>query len=343
MKNFFVAVFIAALAFSACEKKPSQNETNASSTEVNSSAVSVEQNRAAAKQGASSELVIKALELKDKGDSFEIAHSLGTAQIPKNPSKVVIFDIAALDTFEALELNDKIVGVTAKTLPKYLEQFSSKPSVGSVTEADLEAVKELEPQLILISGRQAKFFDKLNEIAPTIFVGVNNKDFWNSFTQNTAVLAEIFDKKDQALGKIEALKAKIDAKKANLNKDKKTLILLTNANRISAYGSGSRFGLIHDVLGLSEADTNIKVGTHGSRIDSEYVLKVNPDYIFVVDRNAIVGNVEKAQDAINNELIAKTKAAQNGKIIYLDPEYWYLSGGGLKSLETMIEEVYNAL
>lgn len=336
MKKIFAVAFAAALAFSACDKKASQNEANAS-------AVNVEQNKAAAKQGASSELVIKALELKDNSDSYEIIHSLGIAKIAKNPSKVVIFDIAALDTFKALELDEKVAGVTAKTLPKYLENFSSKPSVGSVTEADLEAVKELEPDFILISGRQAKFFDKLNEIAPTIFVGANNKDFWNSFSANTLALAEIFGKKAEAQEKINALKAKIDAKKSSLDKEKKTLILLTNANRISAYGSGSRFGLIHDVLGLSEADSNIKVGTHGNRADSEYVLKINPDYIFVVDRNAIVGNAQKAQDSMNNELIAKTKAAQNGKIIYLDPEYWYLSGGGLGSLETMIDEVYNAL
>lgn len=40
--------------------------------------------------------------------------SLGENKIPKNPSKVVILDLGILDTFDALKLNDKVVGVPAK-------------------------------------------------------------------------------------------------------------------------------------------------------------------------------------------------------------------------------------
>lgn len=34
-----------------------------------------------------------------------------------------------------------------------------------------------------------------------------------------------------------------------------------------------------------------------------------------------------------------TNAFKNGKIIYLDPNYWYLSGGGLISVSEMLKEV----
>lgn len=103
-------------------------------------------------------------------------------------------------------------------------------------------------------------------------------------------------------------------------------------------------GIIHDVLGINAVDENIKVGTHGKSINSEFILEKNPDYIFVVDRNIIVGNKERAQGILDNALVAKTKVAQNKKIIYLDPEYWYLaSGNGLESLKTMILEIKNAV
>ncbi|EIE9414090.1 enterochelin ABC transporter substrate-binding protein CeuB, partial [Escherichia coli] len=112
----------------------------------------------------------------------------------------------------------------------------------------------------------------------------------------------------------------------------------------SAFGPQSRFGIIHDVLGINAVDENIKVGTHGKSINSEFILEKNPDYIFVVDRNVILGNKERAQGILDNALVAKTKAAQNKKIIYLDPEYWYLaSGNGLESLKTMILEIKNAV
>ena len=35
----------------------------------------------------------------------------------------------------------------------------------------------------------------------------------------------------------------------------------------------------------------------------------------------------------------KTNAYKNDKIVYLNAEYWYLSGGGLISMKEMIKEV----
>jgi len=165
-------------------------------------------------------------------------------------------------------------------------------------------------------------------------VGINNADFLNSFENKTLTIAKLYDKEDEARAKIEAIKADINSAKQGVDSSKTGLIILTNANRMSAFGSASRFGIIHDVLGIKPVDANIKVGRHGNSINAEYVLEKNPDYLFVVDRNVIVGNQEKAQDSLNNPIIAKTKAAQTGKIIYLNPEYWYLSGGGLNSFNS---------
>ncbi len=46
---------------------------------------------------------------------------------------------------------------------------------------------------------------------------------------------------------------------------------------------------------------------------------------------------------IINELVKKTSAYKNNKIVYLDADSWYLSGGGLKSLKSMAKEVEEAL
>ncbi|GJM75015.1 hypothetical protein HMSSN036_72310 [Paenibacillus macerans] len=39
----------------------------------------------------------------------------------------------------------------------------------------------------------------------------------------------------------------------------------------------------------------------------------------------------------------KTNAYKNGKIIYLDANYWYLSGGGLLSMPEMLKEVQEGI
>ncbi|EAL0153816.1 enterochelin ABC transporter substrate-binding protein CeuB, partial [Campylobacter jejuni] len=171
-----------------------------------------------------------------------------------------------------------------------------------------------------------------------------NANFLSSFENNVLSVAKLYGLEKEALEKISDIKNEIEKAKSIVDEDKKALIILTNSNKISAFGPQSRFGIIHDVLGINAVDENIKVGTHGKSINSEFILEKNPDYIFVVDRNVIVGNKERAQGILDNVLVAKTKAAQNKKIIYLDPEYWYLaSGNGLESLKTMILEIKNAV
>ena len=43
----------------------------------------------------------------------------------------------------------------------------------------------------------------------------------------------------------------------------KTLFVLTTGGKMSAYGAGSRFGMIHSDFGFPQADENIKPGNHG--------------------------------------------------------------------------------
>ena len=52
---------------------------------------------------------------------------------------------------------------------------------------------------------------------------------------------------------------------------------------------------------------------------------------------------QPAEQVLNNDLVKGTKAYQNKNIVYLDPNYWYLSGGGLVSLSEMVKEVEAAL
>ena len=75
----------------------------------------------------------------------------------------------------------------------------------------------------------------------------------------------------------------------------------------------------------------------------EYIADLNPDYLFVVDRGAVVGGESSAQGTLNNELINSTDAAKNGNIIYLDAALWYTATGGFTSTLKMVDEVSTAI
>src|SRR5699024_3666416 len=112
---------------------------------------------------------------------------------------------------------------------------------------------------------------------------------------------------------------------------KNGLIVLANDDKISAYGPESRFGLIH-VFGIPAVDEGIEVSTHGQNVTFEYVVEQNPDLLYVIDRSAAIGEGSAAEQVVENDLMEDTKAMQNDDIYYLDPDYWYLSGGGLQSV-----------
>ena len=105
----------------------------------------------------------------------------------------------------------------------------------------------------------------------------------------------------------------------------------------------ARAGFRFEVI-VSEADENIEsAGQHGAKVSFEYIADLNPDYLFVVDRGAVVGGEASAQGTLNNELINSTDAAKNGNIIYLDAAVWYTATGGFTSTLKMVDEVSTAI
>lgn len=286
----------------------------------------------------------EASENEEQPAEVVVEHELDTTTVPVNPEKVVVFDYGTLETLD--ELGVEVAGVPQGNLPPHLENYESDEytNVGSLKEPDFEALAVLDPDLIIISGRQSEVYDDLAELAPTIYMGVDTGNYLESFKANVETLGEIFAEEELAAEKLDEVLAVVDEVKASTESSEgKGLIVLTNDGSISAYGAGSRFGLIHDELGVAQVDENIEVATHGQNVSFEYIAETNPDYLFVIDRNTIVGGEESAQKTLDNDLVQGTNAGQNDKIIYLDPNYWYISGGGLESVREMATEVRDAI
>jgi iron complex transport system substrate-binding protein len=281
---------------------------------------------------------------EEKAKEVTITHKYGEVTIEKNPKKVVVFDFGVLDTLDTLGV--EITGLPQAIVPKTLEKYagSEYTNVGSLKEPDFEALHELQPDVIFISGRQAELYDQFAEIAPTVFVDVDYANYIPSLEKNFNLLAEIFEKEDALVTKMDELKASIgELNKEASASDSKALILLANEGKISAFGPASRYGFVHDVFGFKAVDDNIEVAQHGQSVTFEYILEKNPDVLFVIDRSAAVGGEIAAKDTIENELVKKTNAYKNGKIIYLDAVNWYIAGNGITSTQSMIEEVKAAI
>jgi len=281
----------------------------------------------------------------DTTDSVEITHKLGKTPIKKLPTRIVTLDIGALETLTALGVTP--VGVPKKYMPEYLDGLKNNADVadvGSVIEPDFEAINAVSPDLILMSTRQERFYEELSHIAPTIFIGTDNKNYLPSFKENTMLLASIVNKEDEANEKLQALEAKIKSAQERFEQDSsKALFLIYNNGKFSAFGQGSRFGFIHDVLHIKPVMELQDESVHGQKVSNELIAEANPDYLFIVDRNAAVVGKKANLSEVENPLVKQTNAYKNQKIFYLDPNLWFISGGGLTSVDLMVDDIVKKL
>lgn len=270
--------------------------------------------------------------------AVDVTDAQGTRDLPQRPRTVVVFDLAALDTLDALGVAVKGVPDWAMTgdLEKYRGDAYAK--VGSLFEPDFEAVAALEPDLIVIGGRSQKHFAALSEIAPVLDLTPDNTDFRGSVKRNAEAIGKLFGKEAEVAERLHTLDA-TTARLREMTADQgRGLVVLTTGGKISAYGPGSRFSEIHDLYGLAAADPTIEATTHGQVISWEYILKVNPDWLIVIDRDAAIGKAETpARALLDNELVNRTRAAEAGHVVYLDPVAMYLTSSGLRAEQAIAD------
>lgn len=269
-----------------------------------------------------------------------VTHELGEVKVPLNPQRVVVFDYGILDQLDQLEV--PVVGLPKATLPSFLSSYDAGDyaDVGTLKEPDFEAVHALNPDLILISTRTQAAYEELSRIAPTVYITVDSADYLNSLETNAALIGSFFNKEAAARAEVAALKERAEAIRSRVTPMSETaLIILANDGSLSAYGKVSRFGLIHHALGFAEADTAIEASTHGQNVTYEYILKKNPQHLFVIDRAKVVGGEINAGKAMDNDIIRQTRAHADDRIHYLDAEVWYITAGGFTGTGLMLDEI----
>jgi len=276
---------------------------------------------------------------------LEITHPLGTTKLKANPEKVVVFDFGTLDTLAKLGVD--VIALPKASIPSNLSQYNDAKyeDAGTLKEPDFEKLNKLKPDVIFIGGRTAEAYDELSKIAPTIQMSLDTSKFSESFAHNVNLLGQVFGKEAEVAPQLEAYNASVAGLKEKASGAGKSLIVLTTGGKISAYGPGSRFASIHDVYGFEAVDTTLKVETHGNSISNEYIAEKNPDILFVIDRDAVVSGegASPAKEVIENDLVKKTNAYKNGKIFYLDANYWYLTNGGLNAETEMVKQAAQAV
>ena len=113
-------------------------------------------------------------------------------------------------------------------------------------------------------------------------------------------------------------------------------------------GNDGRCSIIGREVGYENigVDAEIDTSTHGNEASFEFIVEKDPEYIFVLDRDAAIQTegVQLAQEVMENDLVKGTQAYQNGNIVYLaHPAVWYTAEGGITALDLMLQDLESEL
>jgi iron complex transport system substrate-binding protein len=268
-----------------------------------------------------------------------ITTAQGEVSLPAAPQKIVVLDVAAADTLDALGV--PIAGAPAKLYVEYLKdvQDSALP-VGSLFEPDFEAIAGLAPDLIIAGGRSVKQVEPLSRIAPAVDMSIWGGDHIATALARLRSYGALMGR-EAAAAELEAeFNATLARAKAAVAGRGAALIVMTNGPKISAYGAGSRFGWLHKALALPEAVESVDAQTHGEAVSFEFIAEADPEWLIVVDRATAIGqDNQSAAVTLDNALVAGTRAWRKGQVIYLDAAGIYVAGGGIQSMTGTLEEI----
>ncbi|MEN1944526.1 ABC transporter substrate-binding protein [Luteimonas sp. MJ293] len=296
-------------------------------------------------------------------EPFEVKHAQGVTTVAEAPARTVVFDLAALDNLHAL--GAEAVGVPDARFAGALEHYADAryAKVGTLFEPDLEAVRALAPDLIIVGDRSAPSYDALAEIAPTLDLTPATDSFFSDALAAIESMGRLYDREAQATTLVAELRELRDQVMARAQGQDGVVLFTLNGNA-SPHAPGARFGTPLDVLGLAStlpaldtpwvrtADTRSARPKPGSpeaeaaRAAQAQALgdamAADPDWLIVLDRGAATGGGE-ATDLSQIEAVTATSAWQAGRVFRLDPAGWYLSAGSHTVLRQTLEQFLQAL
>lgn len=298
---------------------------------------------------------------KEAGEMIKITALNGNkeeveVEVPYNPERIAILDMAALDILDNLGLNERVVG-SATTSLDYLQDYVTNKEIvnlGTIKEADLEAVMKSDPDIIFIGGRLSASYEQLSEIAPVVYLATDAQlGLVESVHKNASTIASIFGMQNEVAEKMAGYQARIE-KLQEFGKNATAIIGMSTSGSFNILGNDGRCSMISKEIGFenigataasSKADKKEEgsaTSTHGNEASFELLMKLNPDYLFVLDRDAAIQTEGAllARDIVENELTMKTNAYKNGNILYLaHPDVWYTAEGGITALDIMLQDL----
>ncbi len=268
----------------------------------------------------------------------------GEVEIPADPQRIV--DLSGNSDILSI-LGYSVVGTANSdaydytVFPSYLEDVLEGAEILGYSmqdSMDVEAVMNLQPDLIIISTVQEKMYEQLSEIAPTVMIQLEALD-WK---EDVLTFAEIFGKTEEAevwLTSYEEKAAAVGEQiKEMYGEDTSYLSFLASGGQFFVF-TGAGFGsVLYEDLGLEKPvglpdqdDISLPVVTYDG------LAAIEADVIFVMATEEDKAELES--NAIWNNL----PAVQNGNVVMLEASPYFNQGYSCIGRELLLDEIAEML
>ncbi|OEV04893.1 ABC transporter substrate-binding protein [Streptomyces oceani] len=283
---------------------------------------------------------------ESSGPSHTVRTYKGKVEVPENPKRVVVLDTAELDS--AITLGVRPVGATKADVGKdflgYLPKKDLKgiENVGTIGQPNLEKIAELDPDVILTNGsRDAKNYDKLKQIAPTVMTESTGREWKKNFQ----VHAKALDKEAEAKKVLADYDQHVTRVTRSLGGERTAGSLETNVIRfvegadMRIYGDGSYIATLLKDVGLGRPPIVDKATAHDGlmlEVSPEQVDKADADILFYTS----YGDKQKSgeHDALDSGLWKGMEVVRDDKAHRVDDELW-IQGIGYTAAEQILDQL----
>lgn len=283
--------------------------------------------------------------------TVEIMDVHGAVNVPVNPKNVVALDNRTFETLSdwGIELAAVPKGVMPADSPYVNDE--SVQDIGNHREPNLEILAAVDPELVIVGQRFASYYEDIKALVPNAAVidlnfdvseeaATPGENLVNGLKDSTIALGQIFDKNEEAKMLVaDFYKAIEDAKSAYNGTDSIMSVVVSGGNiGFSAPGSGRVWGPMYEIFGWTPA---LEIGAassnhQGDDVSVEAIAQSNPDWLFVLDRDAATSSTTDAvpaQDVIDNSpALQNITAVTEGRIVYA-PNDTYTN----ESIQTYLE------
>ncbi|WP_245588628.1 ABC transporter substrate-binding protein [Deinococcus pimensis] len=259
-----------------------------------------------------------------------ITHDLGTATLPKKPTRIVALGPHALDLLLSLGIQPVGYGEASTYLAtpafgspirniKYLgSRVTTVPTnVGDRYHPNLEILMTLKPDLIVGENYASEAYPQLTRIAPTLLFKGTDRDEWQ---RTLPLIARATDREKNYAAVLKRYQQGVTDTRQKLSKvmgDKKVLVVWTGGgdgrNLFNISDSGDWTGGLLEDLGLHVIDANKRDATVGV----EGLGAMNADAIVVLASGNNTPTRARA-DWTASALASRLPASRAGRVYFFD-------------------------